>query len=814
MLRFIAVSCFVSAYATGSSSENLSSALLNRMFYDRIDEEVHDTMSQQTATPESSPFARTTPRYAGSTASGTATPRQIRPPPSQSEPPTPKGKPTSHSSSSSGLAPAHRISSPSSSSSNSQNSHLSSPFMTKLSIADQASKSKSTNRLKQPSDTAEPQTVQDGISTPSATANHKQSDATTSSPPRSPSRPAAGGEMERIRQAMLQDRLAQYQDAEIRRPEYLKRAKRTHSEAETPVEDEPTVGIMETPVKGRRLKLFQETSEESFEESLMAGGYGRYRTADWVRQPQPTLLTTPGAPGPSSIVSALEQAQEPAPPTEKELRKRKRLSAFTERTNGEGLTTLHPVELEGRGRVLLDIPPEGDELSLIEGSPSKKRGATRRKKKGELSARERKAQAFAAAVAGDLPDKPNWPDAEFPWRLRTQEREEKIKAEEEEKLKVIERFLDRDSDDEEEEDIVVGGPAGEGMPFRRGRGKMVPIPGNPVGVRRKSLLFPSDPADALAALMSKKSVRTLSYRQQKRRRQQDDESDDEVLCICNGRDDGRELVQCDECQTWYHLQCIGIRDISDLGREEDPWFCRRCEESYRSPSPVPMSEPTFAPTDDRPHISPSYDAPFFQPSSLQDSPNAWDAPKMPRTPTRLRDADYEPGMSSGSSWVESSRHRPMTPQQLASAPRVYTHNTPSPFDSYPPYDEPFDPTSTPSRGIKFGAPFATPKNNVWSSRANGLFQTPLKSSGGRNPSSKNFGGPGTLTSALDDNAHRATYDRSYTNEESPIRRVNSQEGPKARRIMESPLAARSTLPGPQHLLEESPIMRYNTYDRR
>lgn len=37
-----------------------------------------------------------------------------------------------------------------------------------------------------------------------------------------------------------------------------------------------SIGITESPMKGRRIKLFQETSEESFEESLMAGGYGRY----------------------------------------------------------------------------------------------------------------------------------------------------------------------------------------------------------------------------------------------------------------------------------------------------------------------------------------------------------------------------------------------------------------------------------------------------------------------------------------------------------------------------------------------------------
>ena len=96
----------------------------------------------------------------------------------------------------------------------------------------------------------------------------------------------AGGEMERIRQAMMHDRLTHYQETESRRPDYLRRAKRTLTEADPTalIEDESVreqerpsvVGIMESPVKGRRLKLFQETSEESFEESLMAGGYGRY----------------------------------------------------------------------------------------------------------------------------------------------------------------------------------------------------------------------------------------------------------------------------------------------------------------------------------------------------------------------------------------------------------------------------------------------------------------------------------------------------------------------------------------------------------
>lgn len=93
---------------------------------------------------------------------------------------------------------------------------------------------------------------------------------------------APGGEMERIRQAMRENHLSQLQEAESRRPEYLKRSKRSLEEADPDALNEDgrersvAVGIMESPHKGRRLKLFQETSEESFEESLMAGGYGRY----------------------------------------------------------------------------------------------------------------------------------------------------------------------------------------------------------------------------------------------------------------------------------------------------------------------------------------------------------------------------------------------------------------------------------------------------------------------------------------------------------------------------------------------------------
>ncbi len=127
--------------------------------------------------------------------------------------------------------------------------------------------------------------VDDVFSSPSQLRRQDRMNMSTT-PPISPSQTStsgSGGEIERIRQALIEEHLAQIREAENRRPEYLRRSKRPLSDVDSTIfaDDRErdrglAVGITESPSKGRRLKLFQETSEESFEESLMAGGYGRY----------------------------------------------------------------------------------------------------------------------------------------------------------------------------------------------------------------------------------------------------------------------------------------------------------------------------------------------------------------------------------------------------------------------------------------------------------------------------------------------------------------------------------------------------------
>jgi len=91
--------------------------------------------------------------------------------------------------------------------------------------------------------------------------------------------------MARIRAQLLENQMSLTREAEARRPDYLKRARRQDSPPTLDPLDidgkegqrvATAIGVTESPMKGRRLMLFQKTSDESFEESLMAGGYDRY----------------------------------------------------------------------------------------------------------------------------------------------------------------------------------------------------------------------------------------------------------------------------------------------------------------------------------------------------------------------------------------------------------------------------------------------------------------------------------------------------------------------------------------------------------
>lgn len=413
----------------------------------------------------------------------------------------------------------------------------------------------------------------------------------------------------------------------------------------------------------------------------------------------------------------------------------------------------------GMGRVILDHPA-GEELAT---SATKKKAA--RKKRGVKE--EVPAKVPIPVADSGAPRGPNWPDSQFPWSLRSDEYSEESKRKEEERLHWIKRFLDRESDEEEESEIMPSANWGEvyedpPMPFRTGRGKMVPLSthssdrGPPV---KRSAYFPSDPADARAALLSKKAVRTLPDRKQHIAPAYNGESDesDEVLCTCGGTDDGRELVQCDGCQNWYHWQCIGVESLTDLGSEEDPWYCPACVSrtgAPRTPSPdIRPIEPTFVPTEEKRAPEKRSDHPFLP--SLRDSPVTPFPARLPRTP---KGGHFDNDFSTTTPWNESSKFAPHTPSFTSSGSR---------FDILESEDPSYESLSSPTR-----LPFTTPKS-IWHKN---LFQTPTRSSLGS--PSKLFPYEGYAT---------APY-------ETPIRRSAkpAANAPRLTQTPDSPLTAPST----------------------
>ena len=63
-----------------------------------------------------------------------------------------------------------------------------------------------------------------------------------------------------------------------------------------------------------------------------------------------------------------------------------------------------------------------------------------------------------------------------------------------------------------------------------------------------------------------------------------DSDGDEILCICRGKDDERELVQCDDCRTWYHLECSGSETSQILGVKKSHPFAGEALVRHREAS--------------------------------------------------------------------------------------------------------------------------------------------------------------------------------------------------------------------------------------
>lgn len=568
----------------------------------------------------------------------------------------------------------------------------------------------------------QPMAIDDVFSSTSPARPTSSDPFTSLAPPATPQAPPrpSPADHEQLQARLAADEAARLQAVELARPEYLKRAQ-PPSPAFARFDDSdhvlPGLGITVSPMKGRRIKLFQETSEESFEESLMAGGYGKYRTVperpstpemqqrtlEWLEQgtPLPGGVPSTAAAGPPADEKELGA---------KEVLKRKRLAAFQSPSGPP--TKLRAVEVEGIGRVVMGAEEQAAVVPADE-PPTTKRGKGRKKKLLPVTRSPGKRKAGLMLEAEDTPiDGPGWLDSEFPWSLRASERAEGERREQAERLKWIEKYLERESDDENvsDDDAPAAPVRGPGRRYRE------------TSMGSGMVLVPDGAADAKWHLQN-----IVMAHHHARHASPNDSTFMRPVCICKRVDDGsREIVQCDDCREWYHPECIGIRDVAELGGAHEPWFCYRCTLG-RTPSPSRTPPPTLPPMRSEPafainHAMPRHLGTDVMFSQVQESPGlpSWAAfpGAPPSTPSR-RNADGGSSVfSSRSSWGDSaSRFGPTTPRSDARSggPRVLA--TPGPYEGI--VDEPFDPTSTPSRGFKASQPFATPKTAGWTRTGSG-----------------------------------------------------------------------------------------------
>ena len=627
-------------------------------------------------------------------------------------------------------------------------------------------------------------------------------------------------------------------ESEKRRPDYLMRIKRARDDGadeEAAAEREresvlPGLGVAISPFRGRRIKLYQPVAVAGAVPLLEEPGGGEAEEAVEPKTPPPiSSMPSWQTSVPSMSLRAIDWhtprrgRSSPVVWTEEDERKKqRRLQAFAApKPSGKG-RRLIPAEVVGQGRVIIDVTSE-ESRRLADGNIHLVKfqvfllrklilfflysdGVLQLLETPETDDGEGMELTFGAGLGAE------WPDKEYPWSEQERYRDDYEEAWRRQRLTWIERFLDRESESEDEENECVPGPSKWDQTLdprsspgpQRGHGKTISINAIPSSKRFRNvrqMTFNAANTDAREVLLAKKHVREVAERLRKRRIAEEEEG--VVMCICQGADDGRPMVRCDECRTWYHLICMDIHDESELG---DEWYCWKCLPSAEDPAPVRPTEPTFAPAmpESPPRASvgdqPLYQSPL-QPSPMPASPVS-SRRRSERSPAAGRRARLPPQALVDAG--DPVRGGPSTPYHARATTDARLYMTPKLYEEYG-VDEhvPFDPTSTPSRGLQF--PNAVP---MTPRRPPVSWMTPS----GR-PRTPPFGGPGSSSSSSATRSlaySLSTLEDSVGPLTSPWPESPTRKGPRgteswgystSRRVLDSPFVR-----GPDHQasMSESP----------
>ncbi|KAG8988376.1 hypothetical protein FRB90_002787, partial [Tulasnella sp. 427] len=175
-------------------------------------------------------------------------------------------------------------------------------------------------------------------------------------------------------------------------------------------------------------------------------------------------------------------------------------------------------------------------------------------------------------LSQSLPEQgPGWPDLQYPWSTNEADRRLEKQRKQDERMAMVESFLNRESDSDSDSDMPATSVSGAEEDVARVRGLWtLGTDDSPRGIHHRlepritdhfANLFPSaegsmtesgilsatptplaptDPADARVALASRRDVRSVLYLSAKRR--EEEEVDAGVVdCICGEPDDGRAM---------------------------------------------------------------------------------------------------------------------------------------------------------------------------------------------------------------------------------------------------------------------------------
>ena len=446
------------------------------------------------------------------------------------------------------------------------------------------------------------------------------------------------------------------------------RAKPTCSDDDVETRDGVAYTVIDTPHKGRRIVFH---NKELDPDSVIP-----FRSPVLIKE----KTTTPRKPievpvimqrwlSAPSLPSTTETRKSKRLNKEREEKVKKRLAVFSEPAIRESKNGYYEAVWEDVGRVLR--PSQKDTLIAAH---------------VQISQQHNFDDPFSQV---------QWPDTQFPWSIADRELEVDDGLRRGRELSLIERYLASETEDgsEGDEDTQMPWVEVDRMPEKRAHTK----PDN--ATQRAKIWVPTDPSDALTALLSQQAARRVAvkvkaleqprmYKPPERPKGKSEEEDfeeeelvklkakekakspgtermrgnvlslereqgrnkaptlvldppivlegqsptvstsdgdkdadgeDVIACICKGGDDGRGMVQCDNCNTWHHLECVKKKP----SEVRDKWYCWKCPEGE---DPRIGLQPTFsidtASTTSTLILPPKkHNVPMYQgPSLLQPSP--------------------------------------------------------------------------------------------------------------------------------------------------------------------------------------------------